>query len=627
MTFLIISFLAGVLTVLAPCILPLLPVVIGSSISGRSKATPYIVVGSLGLSIILFTYALKVSTAFISIPQSFWAYFSGAILVFFGITLMFPGLWSHVPGVSKVSIGSNKLLGKGHQQHSVWGDVLVGAALGPVFSTCSPTYFVILASVLPASFLLGTVYLLAYVVGLSIMLLLIAVLGERFVGKLVNFADPKNSFVFWIGLLFVVLGLMIATGIEKKIETAILDGGYFDVTQIENKLLETQKTETMDTNNIKEVREQGAGSSMETKEMKAQTQAVSLQEKKPYETITLAGGCFWCIEGALQNLDGVVDAVSGYAGGSEESAQYLTVAKGNTQHREAVQVTYDPNVITTAEVLNRFWSSIDPADNGGQFADRGFQYTTAIYYHDDAQRETAEQSKESLQASGLVEGQIATVVEPFTTFFPAEEYHQDYFEKSSDHYKRYSKASGREGFVEETWARDAAIEYFEEQEKKAEETPATSLVEPRGDYDYTDEEIEEMLKNLDPLSYHVIAEEGTESPFNNAYWDNKADGIYVDKVTGKPLFSSTHKYDSGTGWPSFWRTIDDDSVTLHEDNSIGMVRTEVRSDAGHVGHVFDDGPVAEGGRRFCTNSASLLFVPKEEMDAKGYGEYLHFFEE
>ena len=153
----------------------------------------------------------------------------------------------------------------------------------------------------------------------------------------------------------------------------------------------------------------------------------------------------------------------------------------------------------------------------------------------------------------------------------------------------------------------------------------TNNAPKKDSYDYTDEEIAEKLKNLDPLAYHVVAESGTESPFNNAYWDNKADGIYVDVVTGKPLFSSTHKYDSGTGWPSFWHTIDDDSVTMHEDNSLLTTRTEIRSDGGHVGHVFEDGPVAEGGRRFCTNSASLLFVPKVEMESKGYGKYLSLF--
>jgi len=341
-----------------------------------------------------------------------------------------------------------------------------------------------------------------------------------------------------------------------------------------------------------------------------------------YETITLAGGCFWCIEGALQNLPGVVDAVSGYTGGSKEDADYLTVAQGETGHREAVQVTYDPSTITTAALIDKFWSSIDPTDGDGQFADRGPQYTTAIYYHTDEQHRIAKASKRSLEQSGLLTAPVATEVLPYTTFFPAEAYHQDYFEKAADHYKTYSKNSGREDFVKETWARDAAVQYFEEQQT-ARDTSTTT----HGAYEYTEEEIAEKLAALDPLEYHVIVEEGTETPFNNAYWDNKAAGIYVDKVTGKPLFSSTHKYDSGTGWPSFWRTIDDDSVSLHEDNSLSMKRTEVRSDAGHLGHVFTDGPSEHGGARYCTNSASLRFIPKDEMQAEGYQDYLYLFDD
>jgi peptide methionine sulfoxide reductase msrA/msrB len=314
----------------------------------------------------------------------------------------------------------------------------------------------------------------------------------------------------------------------------------------------------------------------------------------------------------------VIDAVSGYAGGSETEASYLLVSKGDTGHREAVQITYDTGIVSTEEILDVYWSHIDPTNTKGQFADNGFQYTTAIFYHTNEQKAVAEDSKKRLEKSGLFDKPIATLILPLTSFFKAEEYHQDYYQKASSHYERYKKASGRAGFVEETWAKDAAIEFLKSEQTKT---------QTRGDYEYTDEEIAEMLKNLDPLAYHVVAENGTESPFNNAYWDNKADGIYVDVVTGKPLFSSTHKYDSGTGWPSFWRTIDDDSVTLHEDNSLSITRTEVRSDAGHVGHVFNDGPVEEGGRRFCTNSASLLFVPKEEMASKGYGDYLYFFDE
>ena len=238
MTFFAIAFIAGVLTVLAPCILPLLPVVIGSSASGRSKATPYIVVASLGASIILFTFLLKASTAFISIPQSFWTFLSGGILAFFGVTLLFPKVWESIPGLSKATIRSNKLLGSGHQKKSVWGDVIIGAALGPVFSTCSPTYFVILASVLPASFALGSLYLLAYVAGLSLVLLLIALLGERFASKLSGFSDPKGWLKRLLGVLFLVLGIMIMTGLDKKLETKIVGSGYFDVTKVEQKLLE-----------------------------------------------------------------------------------------------------------------------------------------------------------------------------------------------------------------------------------------------------------------------------------------------------------------------------------------------------------------------------------------------------
>ena len=231
------------LTVLAPCILPLLPVVIGSSLSGRSKSTPYVVVGSLALSIIIFTYLLKASTVFIMVPPEVWTYLSGGILIFFGLTLLFPVIWEKIPGMAKFSSGGNKLVGTGYQRKSFWGDVLIGTALGPVFSTCSPTYFVILASVLPASLFLGTLYLLAYTLGLSLVLLLIAILGERFASRLAGFSNPHGQFKKWLGILFIVLGLLIATGYEKKLEVAILDSGYFDITKLENRLLKSAESE------------------------------------------------------------------------------------------------------------------------------------------------------------------------------------------------------------------------------------------------------------------------------------------------------------------------------------------------------------------------------------------------
>lgn len=234
-----VSFLAGVLTVLAPCILPLLPVVIGSSVGGRSKVTPFVVIGSLALSVLFFTYILKASTALISIPTYVWGYVSGSILLVFGLVLLFPSLWERLSFVRQTSVGANKLVGEGHQKKSIWGDVLVGAALGPVFSSCSPTYFVILATVLPASFFLGTLYLLAYIAGLVSVLILIALLGQRVTSKLQLVADSHGWFKRGLGLLFLIVGLFIFTGFDKKVETWVLERGYIDgVLQFEQNLLE-----------------------------------------------------------------------------------------------------------------------------------------------------------------------------------------------------------------------------------------------------------------------------------------------------------------------------------------------------------------------------------------------------
>lgn len=238
MALFIISFIAGLLTVLAPCILPLLPVVVGSSASGRSRATPYIVVTSLAVSIIVFTFLLKVSSAFIMVPPYVWTYLSGGILILFGLVLVFPGLWERMPGMARLSARSNKLVGAGYQKQSAWGDIIIGAALGPVFSSCSPTYFVILASVLPASFVLGTAYLLAYVFGLSLVLLLIALLGQRFADRLTGIADSRGALKRSIGVLFLVLGFLIVFGYEKKIEAWLLVNG-FDIVSLEQSLLQT----------------------------------------------------------------------------------------------------------------------------------------------------------------------------------------------------------------------------------------------------------------------------------------------------------------------------------------------------------------------------------------------------
>ena len=238
MTLLAISFIAGVLTVLAPCILPLLPVVIGTSATRRSTWTPYIVVGSLALSIILFTYLLKFSTALIMVPPEFWKYLSGGILFLFGLVLIFPALWENLPGVAKLSISSNKLIGTGYQKKSFWGDVIIGAALGPVFSSCSPTYFVILASVLPASFALGSLYLFTYAAGLSLALLLIALLGQRFADRLLVAADSRGLFKRSVGIIFIAVAIFVMTGYDKKAQIWILESGFVDSVKWEQNILQ-----------------------------------------------------------------------------------------------------------------------------------------------------------------------------------------------------------------------------------------------------------------------------------------------------------------------------------------------------------------------------------------------------
>lgn len=240
MTLLLLSFVAGVLTVLAPCILPILPVIVGGSIEGgsASRNRAFVIVASLGVSLIAFTLLLKASTAFIMVPAAFWTYLSGVIVIFFGLTLLFPGLWEQLPFVSRLNRDSNKLLSAGYQRGGVWGDILMGAALGPVFSACSPTYFILLATILPVSYALGIVYLAVYVLGLCLTLLLIALLGQRLADKLGFAADPKGVFKRALGVLFLVVGFAIIAGWDKQLQIKLLDTGFLDVTKIEQRLLE-----------------------------------------------------------------------------------------------------------------------------------------------------------------------------------------------------------------------------------------------------------------------------------------------------------------------------------------------------------------------------------------------------
>ena len=239
MVLLIVSFIAGVLTALAPCVLPLLPVIVGGSLAGGSRRRSLVITASLAISIIVFTLVLKASTAFIGVPENVWRNLSGGVIIFFGIFLLFPNLWAAIPGVNALSRGSNKLLAVGYQQGSFWGDVVMGAALGPVFASCSPTYFIILATVLPAQPILGFVYLGAYAVGLSLMLLLIAILGDRIVQKLGVTIEPEGLFRRGIGVLFILVGVLVATGTMRNLETWLVERGL-NLSVLEYQLLPGQ---------------------------------------------------------------------------------------------------------------------------------------------------------------------------------------------------------------------------------------------------------------------------------------------------------------------------------------------------------------------------------------------------
>lgn len=243
-----ISFIAGVLTILAPCILPLLPVIIGHSITDTtpSRRRLFVVVASLGISVILFTLLLKASSLLIDIPQDFWKWVSGGIIFFFGLTMVFPGLWEKFSFANTLSLESNKVLTKGYKKNNIWGDIIIGASLGPIFSACSPTYFVILATVLPVSFSLGLFYLFAYVLGLSLALIIVALLGERIMAKVGKISDPRGWFKKIFGIVFILVAIAIISGYDKKLQISLLDAGFLDVTKIEQKLLE--KNERKDSN-------------------------------------------------------------------------------------------------------------------------------------------------------------------------------------------------------------------------------------------------------------------------------------------------------------------------------------------------------------------------------------------
>ncbi|MCR8641205.1 peptide-methionine (R)-S-oxide reductase MsrB [Paenibacillus sp. N1-5-1-14] len=319
------------------------------------------------------------------------------------------------------------------------------------------------------------------------------------------------------------------------------------------------------------------------------------QIEQGYEQACFAGGCFWCMVTPFEELPGIIKVESGYIGGHTQSPTYEEVCTHTTGHTEAVRITYDPSVFPYEKLLSIFWQQIDPTDAGGQFFDRGSSYRTAIFYYSEKQRVLAEASKQELESSGRFKSPIVTPIEPATTFYSAEEYHQDYHHKNPMRYKMYRKGSGRDAFIAQHWNTEA------------------------------DKELRRA--KLTPMQYEVTQNNGTEPPFRNEFWDHKEEGIYVDIVSGEPLFSSLDKFDSGCGWPSFTKPLQSGTVNEKDDHSHFMVRTEVRSREAdsHLGHVFEDGPIDQGGLRYCINSAALRFIPKSDLEKEGYARFIGLF--
>jgi peptide methionine sulfoxide reductase msrA/msrB len=359
-----------------------------------------------------------------------------------------------------------------------------------------------------------------------------------------------------------------------------------------------------------------------------------------------AGGCFWCVESDFEKAPGVIEIIAGYSGGRTKNPTYKNYASSG--HREAVFIVYDPTKITYAGLVEYLLKHVDPTDRTGSFIDKGLQYTAAIYYATPEEKAEAQRVVKAIDEMKVLRGRVTVPILPRQAFWPAEEYHQDYHSNNADKYSKYRATCGRDAFVQKLWGSAAnqltipgAFPDESQIAKAKQEIADAGKAKSDGQSDSKDAEKElavwmkfkkpsdrELRKKLTAIQFEVTQKSGTEIAFRNPFWNNHDEGLYVDIVSGEPLFASVDKFDSGTGWPSFVKPVDPRLIVTKEDRSEAPVRTEVRSRIGdsHLGHVFSDGPIDRGGLRFCINSASLRFIPKRKLESEGYGEFLTLFE-
>lgn len=369
----------------------------------------------------------------------------------------------------------------------------------------------------------------------------------------------------------IILAVVVAVGLIFVIGNRYL---YNKKVELAKEAMSTQEmTKNMNVSSV-----------LDTKRLPDNPNVGLMFDESSLEDLYLAGGCFWGVEAYMTRVYGVYDVTSGYANGSTENPSYEDLIYNNSGHAETVHVRYDPSLVSIEELLAYYFKVVDPTSLNQQGNDRGVQYRTGIYYTDETEKSIilAEVSKEQM----MYEDKIVVEVLPLEHYYLAEEYHQDYLDKNPNGYCHIDLNLVTEGISEYTKPSDA--------------------------------EIKEMLTKL---QYKVTQNAGTERAFDNEYWDNTEPGLYVDIVTGEPLFSSKDKYKSGTGWPSFTQPISESVIIELEDNTLFTKRIEVKSRLGdsHLGHLFNDGPKDKGGLRYCLNSASLKFIPLEEMDEMGYG--------